>query len=863
MAAKSNAGYQQDSRGVNDPPFPKSGMGQKSAESYPGISTVAEPSRFWDFAPGWLLFLFALAAPWSIAIAQWMVVGGAVFLVVGSALRRLRVPRPPLSLLLIVAFLAFQAISIPLGVHPERSLRCFKGSWVLLFPFVFWGLAQEERDRRRAFFALIGSGAAAGLYGVIQHLVGIDYIHHRGLEYYGGGGYLAVGNLNSHLTYAGVLLPIFLLALGTWLGRLRRLDLAGAALLLGLGLLFSYTRTAWVGAVAGLAVLGLWRGRRAFLAVAGTLLVIVAGAAWVEPAMRQRIGSILDVGSDPRSRLWQTALRIVAEHPWTGAGLGSYKTQFPLFKVPGEYLSTVHPHSDPLNVLVETGILGALAWLSIWFFFFRETRAPRELSGPGRRRSVSAGVFLDPIRAGVVALLIAGLGQCYSTDEEVAQVWWFLVAAGLWEARAARERSADPHVRGIDQRRRTPWREFQRSFKARTLPLAARLLVARAPAGRTPTATERRRERPARILVVRSDNRLGNLLLLTPFLQRLREAEPEANIALLSGEAFAPLLRGWPWIDEGRVQEKRKHASRPWLFPSWLAGLRAGKWDLAFEASNPNTHSYYNCLLTLASGAPERIGFDHPRSADVLTTAVAAPSKNLHFSLASLSLLRALGMNAPATSMSCPLPDAPSAEYTAWKRQAGLREAPLLLHLGGRDQKAWPLSAWAGVIPRLLEEWDGRVVLVAGPSEQDRLASLLRRPDSRVLRAPKLRLTDLAHLIRDSALYLGCDSGVLHLAVSLGTPTVALFFRSNPYHYAPLGPAHRTVLLANPYGVTEEEWEKPVEGMVRGRLLWAESSAERSRVGQPETGRRAIEGIAAAVLEGQGRTSRKGVKDTR
>jgi O-antigen ligase len=105
-----------------------------------------------------------------------------------------------------------------------------------------------------------------------------------------------------------------------------------------------------------------------------------------------------------------------------GAGVGSFGTLFPIYRVPGYYLATMHPHSDPLNILVETGILGLLAWLTVWAVFFRETGQTRQ--GPR--------IWLpDALRAGMGAMLIAGLGQCYVADEEVAQVWLFLATAAL------------------------------------------------------------------------------------------------------------------------------------------------------------------------------------------------------------------------------------------------------------------------------------------------------------------------------------------------------------------------------------------------------------------------------------------------
>ncbi len=786
----------------------------------------AEQPKGWiDRTLAALALVFALAAPWSIAVSEGAVVVMALLLV----LRPLAMGRRPLALpwtaWAVLAFLLAQAISIPFGVHPARSLRCFRGSWVILFVFVFWQVLADARTRRRAVWGLIVSGGLAGLYGVVQHFVGLDWLHHRTLENYGGGGFVSVGNLNSHLTYAGVLLPIFFLALGAAfersLPRRWKSALLFAAGALGLGLLFSFTRTAWIGAAAGLALFGLLLGRRAAVLALGGLAVIGIGAALIEPAMARRLTSIFQSSDDPRWRLWQTALRILADHPFTGAGLGSFKTQFPIYKVPGTYMSTVHPHHDLLNHAVETGILGAMAWLSIWFAFFRESS-----------RAKGLGIGLGAITA-VAALLAAGLGQCYSTDEEVAQVWWFVVALGLHEAAVVG--------------RRNPFREISKGLKAASLPLFARLL------GRSRARTSNEDER---ILVIRPDNRLGNLLLLTPFLTRLREARPRAHIALLAGEEYAPILRDWPWIDEVIVQDKRLHARAPHLFFAWIGMLRRRGWDLAFEMSNHNTHSYYSCLLALASGAPERIGFYEPRNQSTLTRSVAVPEETLHFSLAPLHLLHAIGVDAAAAPLACPLAGEPGPELSAWFHREGLvpRAASgvgghfVLVHLGGRDAKAWPLSGWTRALPRLSAAVDHKIVLMAGPEERERLAPIARELGGRVLLAPACGVRDLAFLLRAASAFLGCDSGVMHLALSVGTPTIALFFRSNPAQYAPLGAPHQTVLLANPYRVTAAMWSLPQRGMTRSRLWMVEPPEADSRAGVPETGDAAADAVVAATM---------------
>lgn len=828
----------------------------KQSRPDPAASTNprSEPPELAAKLAAFLLCVFALAAPWSIAISEGAVVGLAALTLACVLLRR-----PPAGAwhgvhLALLAFLVAQAISIPLGVHPERSLRCFRGSWVMLFLFPFTLWLGTRRLRHTALALLVGSGALAGLYGLVQFFMGRDLLHDRDLLRAAGDRFVAVGNLNSHLTYAGVLLPLSFVALG-WLadrrGRQRAL-LAGAAALLAVGVVVSFTRSAWIGAAAGAAIVLLSFGTRTLLIGLAACGALLGGLLLSQPGLRDRLLSIGTSGDDPRWRLWQTALRIGFDHPWFGAGLGAFKSQFPVYRVPGEYMSTVHPHHDLLNVFVETGLVGTLAWGVIWVLCLAALRSHIARVRPSR---MGHGLAVG-LTGAIAALLVAGLSQCYQTDEEVAQVLWFLVAVSLAEARAS-----DPHPRPLGKR-------IGRGFKSRALPLLASVLGGRRAHWSGPPLRLAPRGAQSSIVVVKSDNRLGNLLLLSPFLRRLREAAPDARITWVVGEEYAALLRAWPWADELRVEPKRRHARAPWTFVPWAGRLRATRPDLAFEMSNHHTHSFWNSLLTLVSGAPHRVGFDDPRNRPALTLAVPAPEDRLHFSLAPLAFLRALGWPAAAAPMRCPLPDRPDSQWRTVARQQGLEskfepgDAYGVVHLGGRDRKAWPLDAWRQLLPALLEEGTERLVLVAGPEERERLAAVLDRASNRLVIAPPLDVIELGQVLQSARFFVGCDSGVLHFAAALEVPTVSLFFRSNPYHYAPLGPRHRVALLANPYAVTEEEWHRradsvwlgpdaasAAERFARAKLFRAELDPLASAEGIPESGARAQSAILRAVGE--------------
>ena len=371
---------------------------------------------------------FAAASPISYAAAQIAVGFALVALMVGFASRRIRYRVSPLDLPLAL-FVFAELLSIVFSVHPARSLRCLKGDWILLFYPVLVQSLRGSKDVRRAYLALLGSSTLVALYAIWQIFFGVDLLRHRSLESIGGV-YIATGLFGHHLTYGGhVLITATLAVVFASQAARRRTRAAGIAVIQVLGAIASFARTAWIGlAAGGFALIVGSRGRNRrngllLLAVVGLLMLAI-------PPVRHRLSDVLSFGDDPRVRLWQTALRIWRDHPLFGAGLGSFKTQFPIYKVPGVYMATGHPHNDLLNILVHSGLLGLAAFAFIWFRFFREMRfAWIRLPAADERRPLAlAGIIV------AVAFFVGGLGQCFLTDEEVGTLFWFVAAASIGDA---------------------------------------------------------------------------------------------------------------------------------------------------------------------------------------------------------------------------------------------------------------------------------------------------------------------------------------------------------------------------------------------------------------------------------------------
>jgi len=268
----------------------------------------------------------------------------------------------------------------------------------------------------------------------------------------------------------------------------------------------------------------------------------------------------------------------------------------------------------------------------------------------------------------------------------------------------------------------------------------------------------------------------------------LKRRFPEAHLTYLVEAAAAPVVRHNPHIDELIVVERPRGWDR--LHYDWALArrLRRGHFDVAIDLHGGPRAAW----LTRASGAPLRIGYKMPGRAWAYTRRVTwTPSlvPPRHSVLNQWDLLAPLGIGPadPALdAVEMPLDVAAAARVDERLQDAGVPATARLvvLHVSaGNPFRRWPaerfaeLAAALATLPAPLH-----VVITSGPSEAEaavRVATAARRLASddgeRIVRAGEFDLEELAALVDRSALYIGGDSGPMHIAATTRTPVVALF----------------------------------------------------------------------------------------
>ena len=351
----------------------------------------------------------------------------------------------------VLAFSVLSLLSALVSGHAAQSLVACKGLLLASALYVTADALPDGSSADRFLSALALAAAGAALVGLVQ--VGLcpgpepvdwwpRFIYHHCER--------ARAFFSIYMTLAGVLTLVVLATLPRLVqgGGFR----PGSALLWLVsvaGLIATYTRGAWLGVAAGVAAV-LPAFRRRWIVV-GILALIVVGLLVVPYEIRIKVRTLVELrhriltmvdpreaGIQERRFMWESGAAMWRERPLLGWGPGGVKREYVRYALPeASKKRTGHVHNTPLQILVERGLFGLAAWLSIWVVFYARAIALLWRLDPARHRerALVAGSL-----AAVTGFLVAGLSEYNFGDSEVVMVAWALmalphvVARGMTEA---------------------------------------------------------------------------------------------------------------------------------------------------------------------------------------------------------------------------------------------------------------------------------------------------------------------------------------------------------------------------------------------------------------------------------------------
>jgi lipopolysaccharide heptosyltransferase I len=310
---------------------------------------------------------------------------------------------------------------------------------------------------------------------------------------------------------------------------------------------------------------------------------------------------------------------------------------------------------------------------------------------------------------------------------------------------------------------------------------------------------------PRRILIIRL-SALGDVIRTLPILPPLRARFPDAAVDWVCEPPSREILEAQDAIDQvivfprpalSRAATRLRLVSFGAALSDAARALRRPGFDLVIDAQG----TYKSGVLARLTGAPVRVGFAAGSAREFLpraaTLRVALPERAGSRVDRALALLKPLGADPGLAAASLPVDGAAAAAATAvWQAERG---APRVLIGAGSSRrqrwKQWPAERFGRLAARLRQS-GLNVRLAWGPGEEAIASAVAAVAGLPGLPLPATSVRGLAEVIRQADVYVGNDSGPMHLAWLVGCRVVALYGPTDPVLNAPWGTGPHAQVVA-------------------------------------------------------------------
>jgi ADP-heptose:LPS heptosyltransferase len=298
---------------------------------------------------------------------------------------------------------------------------------------------------------------------------------------------------------------------------------------------------------------------------------------------------------------------------------------------------------------------------------------------------------------------------------------------------------------------------------------------------------------------------MGSIIMSSPMLRVLKARYKDAKIVFLTFKANEEIIKMFALADE--VITLRTDNIPLFildLFKALFAFMRE-RIDIAIDLE---FFAKFSTIMTYLSGAPVRVGFYLRQMwrGNLLTHPVYY---NPYHHIREVFAALAQSVDAPVDDLHIPPPcikkeDEDFVEDLLLKENIRVDDKIICVNVNVSElceERRWPSENFARIIDELYSMDSGKIIFIG--SEKDKfhtnnVISLLKTQGQVVDLAGALSMSQLAALFKRTHLFITCDSGPLHLAFSLGVPTISFFGPETPVLYGPIGPEH-SVFYKNLY----------------------------------------------------------------
>ncbi|MFB3883684.1 MAG: glycosyltransferase family 9 protein [Thermodesulfobacteriota bacterium] len=310
-----------------------------------------------------------------------------------------------------------------------------------------------------------------------------------------------------------------------------------------------------------------------------------------------------------------------------------------------------------------------------------------------------------------------------------------------------------------------------------------------------------------KILILRL-SAVGDVIRTLPAVKALKEYDPQSSITWVVEEPSKSLLESQPQIDEvilfprrrwvegirsvRRIERTLAEMSR------FISGLRGRNFDVVLDF-----HGILKSgLLSFLSGSPKRVGYDRRSTKEMnflfSNVKVGLPKERISRFQRNLFLLRGVGLDVKKLEYRLHIPSEVRVEMESYfeARAASLRRPLIAIHPGTSSKtsfKRWMADRYASLADRLVRELKATVLFTWGTNELAWAEGIRKKMKESSILSPRTdSLTQLGEVYRNCDLYIGGDTGPMHVASLVGIPVVVIYGPTDPIANEPFG-RHRKV----------------------------------------------------------------------
>ena len=285
---------------------------------------------------------------------------------------------------------------------------------------------------------------------------------------------------------------------------------------------------------------------------------------------------------------------------------------------------------------------------------------------------------------------------------------------------------------------------------------------------------------------------LGDIVHTWPLAAALRAGQPSLHLTWVVERPFVPLVEHHPAVDDVVVADTHRWRRQPFASRTWTEvkefrrRLRALSCEVAIDAQGV----LKSAAATWWTGAPRRFGLERPWRREALagaayTETIPGSRSQRHVVATNLELARAIGCTPPQLSP----PDGRwLATLNRGRAPAHAARKPFAVLFPAAGHPAKVLSSATLVeIASGITRLGLDVLVVWGPGEEQRATTIAAAAGQGTHLAPPTDLHRLVAVLSEAFLAVGSDTGPIHLAASLGIPTVAVFITTSARRNCPLG----------------------------------------------------------------------------